>query len=119
MTSQPLDNYLLAYRKTAGLSQDDVAYLLGSRSGTKIARYERRSRVPLLDTALAYEAVFGTPVRTLFAGRSHNIERKVGRRVKDLLRKVERGKHDRLTGRKLEMLRAIAAGGAARLPRHV
>ena len=27
-----LDNYLLTYRKRAGLSQDEVAFLLGSQS---------------------------------------------------------------------------------------
>ena len=119
MTSQPLDNYLLACRKGAGLSQDEVAFLLGGRSGTKVARYERRIRVPLLDTALAYEAVFRTPVRGLFAGRSRHVERKVGRRAKVLLRKVERGKYDRLTGRKLEMLRAIASAAPTRSVRRL
>lgn len=43
MTSK-LDNSLRAYRKGAGLSQGEVAYLGGCRSGT---------RVPSLEAALA------------------------------------------------------------------
>src|SRR6266481_5732996 len=107
MTSRRLDNYLLTCRKAAALSQDEIAFLLGGVSGTKVSRYERRTRVPQLDTALAYEAVFATPVRELFAGRFQKVERQIGRRVRLLVRKVENAKPDRFTGRKLEMLRAI------------
>jgi len=63
-----LNNYLRTYRKRASLSQDEVAYLLGCRSGAKVSRYERFARQPTLQTALAYEAIFGVPVRELFAG---------------------------------------------------
>lgn len=41
MTSQPLFNYLLTYRKRSALSQEEVAYLLGAQSGAKVCRYER------------------------------------------------------------------------------
>jgi transcriptional regulator with XRE-family HTH domain len=119
MTPRRLDNYLLTCRKAAGFSQDEVAFLLGGVSGTKVSRYERRTRVPQLDTALAYEAVFGTPVRELFAGRFQRVEGKIGRRVQLLVRKLEGGKHDRPTGRKLEKLRAIASGTAPRPVRRI
>src|SRR2546428_14129385 len=45
-----------------------MAYLLGVRSGTKVSRYERFSRVPNLETALAFEALYHLPVADLFAG---------------------------------------------------
>lgn len=112
MASHKLDNYLLTCRKSAGLSQDEVAFLLGGTSGTKIARYERRVRVPLLDTALAYEAVFQTPVRSLFAGRFQRVESAMRRRGRLLLRKLETSKQDRFTERKLALLRAIVSVGA-------
>ncbi len=119
MTSPRLDNYLLTCRKAAGLSQDEVAFLLGGISGTKVSRYERRTRVPQLDTALAYEAVFGTPVQELFAGRFQKVESTIGIRVQRLVRKLESRRCDRLTGRKLETLRAIAAGTTTRRSRRV
>src|SRR5690348_9779208 len=52
-----LDNYLRGSRKGAGLSQDQMAYLVGVSDGTQVSRYERFSTKPSLETALAYEAV--------------------------------------------------------------
>lgn len=104
-----LNNYLRTYRKRAGLSQDEMAYLLGCQSGAKVSRYERFARQPTLQTALAYEAVFGVPVRDLFAGIYQKVERPVSQRAQLLLRKLTTAKPDRLTVRKLEVLRDVAS----------
>jgi len=61
--SHKLENYLRTYRKQSGLSQDEVAYLLGCQNGTKVSRYERFARKPSLETLFAYEVVFGAPAR--------------------------------------------------------
>ena len=66
MASSQLPNYLRTHRKRLGLSQDEVAYLLGAESGAKASRYERFSREPGFRTALACEAVFQRPIRELF-----------------------------------------------------
>ena len=68
MASRKLPNYLRTYRKRAGLSQEEVAFLLGCQDGHKASRYELRKRKPNLETVLAYELIFGTPARELFAG---------------------------------------------------
>jgi DNA-binding XRE family transcriptional regulator len=86
MATHKLDNYLRTYRKRAGFSQDEVACLLGTRDGTKTSRHERLKRTPSLETALAYEAMFGVPVRELFAGVSARARRQTRRRA-CLLRK--------------------------------
>ncbi len=39
MTSHKLANYLRAYRKRSGLSQSEVAYLLGCKNGAQVSRY--------------------------------------------------------------------------------
>ena len=75
--SHKLENYLRTYRKRSGLSQDEVAYLLGCQNGTKVSRYERFARKPSLETLFAYEVVFGAPARELFAG----VYQKVGREL--------------------------------------
>ena len=62
MATHKLENYLKTYRRRAGFSQDEIAYLLAARSGAKTSRYERFRRTPSLETALAYEALFGVPV---------------------------------------------------------
>src|SRR5437879_2490611 len=56
--SKKLHNYLLTHRKRSGLSQDEVAFLLGRRSGTKVSRHESFARMPGPRTLLAYEAIF-------------------------------------------------------------
>jgi|SRR6266576_4678451 len=76
--SHKLENYLRTYRKQSGLSQDEVAFLLGCQTGTKVSRYERFARKPSLETLFAYEVVFGAPAqafcRCLSKGRKENIE---------------------------------------------
>ena len=49
---QPLPIYLRTYRKRGCLTQGELGFLLGSRSGTKISRYERLARTPTLKTAI-------------------------------------------------------------------
>jgi transcriptional regulator with XRE-family HTH domain len=84
MAIQKLENYLRTYRRRAGLSQDEMAFLLGARSGTMASRYDRFKRMPGLETALAYEAIFGIPTRELFAGIYQRAERNAHRRARIL-----------------------------------
>jgi hypothetical protein len=46
--------------------QREVSFLLGWKAGEQLSRYEKRRRLPPLQTALACEVVFGIPsFRTL------------------------------------------------------
>ncbi len=97
MTSQKLGNYLRAYRKRSGLSQREVAYLLGSKNGGQVSLNERRRHVPPLETALAFQAVLGTPISELFAGTYESVAEDVRLRAQDLTTElrakiVKRGK---------------------------
>src|SRR6266852_154317 len=83
MTPHRLENYLRSYRKQSGLTQDEVGFLLGRRNGAQVSRYEKRHRLPPLETALACEAIFGVPVSELFAG----VRQAVGRDI--LKRRLE------------------------------
>ena len=107
MASQRLPNYLLTYRKRAALSQEEVAYLLGSQSGSKVSRYELFAREPGLQTALAYEAIFQRPVSELFPGLYEKIQSVVRARAKKLQQKGFRGKRRGFTARKRKTLAAI------------
>lgn len=98
MARHRLDNYLRAYRRRLGLSQADVAALCGARSGAQISRYECGKRRPTLDNMLACEAVFGVPVKALFAGRYDKI-------VKSVLRRAEVRAHE-LTVEKPGLIRS-------------
>jgi len=83
-----LPNYLRMHRKRMGLSQDQVASILGCRSGAKVSRYERFQREPTLRTAIACEVLFGVSIRELFAGVYEEIERAVERRARTLARRL-------------------------------
>jgi hypothetical protein len=52
--------------------------------GIKVSRDENCARVPDLQTALAYEAIYGKPVRELFAGLYERAERGVAVRARIL-----------------------------------
>ncbi len=85
-----LPNYLRMHRRRHGLSQAELASLIGGQSGTRVSRYERGSRLPSLETALAFEAIFKTSVHELFAGVGERVELRVCEQAKLLLDRVER-----------------------------
>lgn len=57
--------------------------------GKDVSPHERWSRVPSLEKALAYEALYGIPVRDLFAGLYEKVEGEVKRRARTLCRELE------------------------------
>jgi len=82
-----LRNYLQSQRKRLSLSQEEVGFLLGIRGmnkGEKVCRDENFVREPSLQDALAYEAIYGQPVRELFAGLYQQAEQAVAARAKIL-----------------------------------
>jgi transcriptional regulator with XRE-family HTH domain len=82
-----LSNYLRTHRKKSALSQEEVAFLLGGigeSKGSRISRYESCNREPSLAAALAYEIIYGKPVRELFAGLYEQVQLDVAKRAKIL-----------------------------------
>jgi transcriptional regulator with XRE-family HTH domain len=108
--SYKLENYLRTYRKRSGLSQDEVAFLLGCQTGTKVSRYERFARKPALETALACRAIFRVPVEDIFAGVYQKVEKRISNRAQLLTRKLNRATPTSMATRKLELLQAITSG---------
>lgn len=86
--SQRTHNYLRTHRKRAGLTQDELALLLGCKSGTKVSRYERLTREPNLETAFACQAIFGVPAHELFPGIYQNVEQIIKKRAELLKEKL-------------------------------
>jgi len=89
-----LPNYLQTQRKRLSLSQEEVGFLLGlagMNKGNKVCRDENFARKPSLQDALAYEVIYGRPVRELFAGRYQQAQQNVAARAKVLnFRKVRK-----------------------------
>jgi len=105
MTFIPLQNYLRTYRRRSFLSQDEVAFLLGAKTGTRVTRHEGSGRIPKMETALGYEVLFGVPLRELFASEAHKVETIIRQRLPELIRQVaERGESEQ----KLAFLRSLS-----------
>jgi len=108
-----LPNYIRTYRKRARLTQEDVAFIIGSKCGAGISRHERFKRTPDLETSLAYEMLFRTPVRNLYDGTHQKVERKLLRRIRLLIRKLRETGHSRRSQCKVEILNAYLEERAA------
>lgn len=106
MANHKLPNYLRARRKGAGLSQEEIAFLLGYHS-SHISRYERFRRTPGFRIAIAFEVIFKSSVRVLFSGDYHAVEKAIRRRAKRLARQLKAEKPNHLTDRKLAYLEKI------------
>ena len=89
MATPKLENYLRTYRKQSGLTQDEVGFLLGRRNGAQVSRYEKRHRLPPLETALACEEIFGVPVSELFAGVRQSVGRDILKRRLELRARLQ------------------------------
>ena len=89
MTHKRLDNYLKAYRRQSGLTQSEVAFLLGSENGEQVCRYEKRRHLPPIETALACEAIFGAPISELFAGVRDSSNHDVRKRMSELRSRLQ------------------------------
>ena len=83
-----LVHYLRNDRKRLGLTQADIAALLGAPWKTRVSRYERDPALPPLDAGLAYEAIYGRPVSDIFSGASAKVRGDVRERARHLLGKL-------------------------------
>ncbi len=107
MSPSPLPNYLRAHRKRTGLSQKEVSFLVGSDSEARISRHERRKQTPALRTLLAYEILFGTPIRELYSGVAWEVEKSLKQRIRLLLKKLAKTRRTCVSAGKLKALLAV------------
>lgn len=115
MTIVPLSTYLKMYRKRTGFTHDELAFLLGSMRGTSVWRHESGECLPQLETALMYEAIFGSSVRELYEGLFAEGLELVRARAEGMLAYFEKKPRSAKTAKKIEVLKAII--GKARLER--
>jgi transcriptional regulator with XRE-family HTH domain len=107
MPEPRLPNYIRTHRKRAHLTQGEVAFLLGTKSIAGVCRHELFQQSPSLETLLAYEMLFSTPVRSLYCETTDTVETKLRERIQILVEKLKKTKPNRITGRKLAFLNAL------------
>jgi DNA-binding XRE family transcriptional regulator len=68
-------------RKRLGLTQKQLAYLLGNKYQDNVCRLEQGSKLPTLETALMLEAILNVPVKVLFDYLFQQAQEKVKTRI--------------------------------------
>lgn len=108
MDQTPLANYLRYYRKRSGLSQREMAQLLGYPDQEPVSRHERSCCVPPLNIALSYQAIFREPVSDLFLGpyeiTKQVIEERLAKMEHDLQQSSAKGRDAAMIARQLEWM---------------
>lgn len=100
--ARSLHNYLKRFRIESGLSQDEVARLLGE-TRSMVARHELGMNMPKADSLLRYEVIYGKVATTLFRGRHQELADQVRQVAKGMFKEVPAN-----AGRKVEALGRIA-----------
>jgi transcriptional regulator with XRE-family HTH domain len=108
MTPDQSAAQLRTLRKRSGLSQKDLAHILGFYSAVAISRHERSDSVPDLLTALGYEAIFRVPISELFPGMYQTvavgIEERLAKMEDELHQSTAKGRNATPIARVLEFL---------------
>lgn len=84
--SRKLSHYLRTERRRYGLTQTDIAALLGGSWKGRVSLYERGA-LPPTEVVLAYEAIFGRPVAALLGGTYDLVAAEIRNRARRLLAK--------------------------------
>src|SRR6266540_1660214 len=84
-----LKSYARPLRRRWALTQRELAFLVGVKSGTAISRIEGLQRTPSLAAALAYAVIFGATPLELFPGYLVEIQQAVHSRANDLYEELQ------------------------------
>jgi transcriptional regulator with XRE-family HTH domain len=99
-------SYLRSHRLKSGMSQRELAYLVGILSHQQVSQHERSTAVPSLIAAVAYQFVFGTPITELFPGLVEsvklNVDERLYRMQKELQDTTAKGREAQKIARTLE-----------------
>lgn len=108
MTTQSSACHLRSLRRKSGLTQRELAVILGFLCEVPVSRHERSTTVPNVLTALGYEAVFHVPIAELFPGLyltvESGIEERLTRMESELEQRTDKGRNAAIIARKLEFL---------------
>lgn len=102
-----LDNYIEMHRQRAGLSQAELAFLIGVEKAASVSRYEQSLRLPSAEVLLALEFVFSQPIQELYAGVAERVQGSVTSRARTLLENLDDTPSPELV-LKLELLSKLA-----------
>jgi len=82
-------SYLRYYRNKSGLTQRELADIVGTLKHHQVARHESAKAIPSLYAALGYHVVFKVSVAELFPGLYESIQQNAERNLAEFQRKLE------------------------------
>lgn len=108
MTSRAIACRLRTLRQKSGLSQIELARILGFNSEIPVSRHELSLRLPSLLTALGYSILFRVPLDEIFPGIHGTVEAVIEERLAELEAALSestvKGPAAAQTARKLEFI---------------
>jgi DNA-binding XRE family transcriptional regulator len=103
-----IKTYVRPLRRRWALTQRELAFLVGAKSGAVVSRIEGLKRPPSLPVTLACALVFGTAPLELFPDLHSQIHNDVLRRVNELYDELQ-GNPSKETRIKLDFLETVLA----------
>lgn len=88
MKSSSVGTYLRFLRRKSGLSQRELARILGNVTASQISRHERSVTPPSLLNAFGYQTVFQQPASEIFPGLYHTVEAGAEERLESFEREL-------------------------------
>ncbi|CAH1903570.1 Helix-turn-helix protein [Candidatus Nitrotoga sp. HW29] len=107
--------YLRMHRRNWGLTQKELAGLVGTVSSVQISRYENSKRAPKIEVALACQSIFGVPPSIMFPDAYALVEEEVMRNMYQMDQALSNTTS--LSGFRKRELFALALKRAVRSPR--
>jgi DNA-binding XRE family transcriptional regulator len=113
-----LKTYLRTFRRRWGLTQTELAFLIGVKSNTLVSRFEELKRTPNLTVAFACEIIFGASPVELFPGLFDDAQDAVYLRANELYEELQ-GSSSKATRIKLDFLEDVLSRSERRPDKHV
>ena len=108
MPLQSRAQYLRSLRGRSGLTQRELASILGLVAGVTVSRHEAESTMPILLVAFGYQVIFRAPIEQLFPGVyevvRQNIEDRLSEFETELQQSQVKGRRAEMIAQKLEWL---------------
>lgn len=108
MSSPKLERYLRTYRLGSGLTQRDVAALLGMETGSTISRTEKGNGIPSILVLLGYCVLFEAHPKDLVPGIFRDIEKVLPARAEVLIRQLKKRRATSMVLARLKFLANIS-----------
>jgi hypothetical protein len=105
---QRIKSYVRPFRRRWALTQKELGFLIGGKSGTLVCRIEVATRIPSFAVGFAFAVIFDTPIVDLFPVFNAETQEALLRRATELYEELQ-GNPSQANRTKLDFLEALLA----------